>query len=171
MYMWDFGDGTPQETVGSPTISHTFANPGTFGVTCSVIDAQSNVVKTTVQIGINPPSSVQPLQQGVFVIIWYYQGIPAYEAGNIYGSAVIANKRKDIVAIVLVKVQVFVDSTGGNVVQVGNQMMSEQPGSQQYMPIAYTVAHPGDLYAIMVKAFDQNGNDIGDVDLTMQVQT
>ncbi len=38
-YLWNFNDGTSTQTTATPSISHTFANPGAFLVTVQVTDS------------------------------------------------------------------------------------------------------------------------------------
>ncbi|MCP4876116.1 MAG: PKD domain-containing protein, partial [Gammaproteobacteria bacterium] len=57
-YIWDFGDGSPFEQSGITTISHTYAQPGSYIVTLAVQDARfiTGVASTTVVIqSIAPP--------------------------------------------------------------------------------------------------------------------
>jgi hypothetical protein len=37
-YSWNFGDGTPMQTVTTPTTTHTYANAGTYTVTLTLTD-------------------------------------------------------------------------------------------------------------------------------------
>jgi YVTN family beta-propeller protein len=46
-YQWNFGDGSPVETVSSPTISHTYANSGTFTVTLIVTNTSGTSTQQT----------------------------------------------------------------------------------------------------------------------------
>lgn len=170
-FNWSFGDGTSEVQTTSPTVSHEFVNPGTFPVICTILDATGQQLNVEVQVGINPASSVAPLEKGDIVLTWYYQGIPAYESGNIFGSAVVINKRKDITADILVQVLVFDETQNGKLVQTVNQKTTIPPGGEVYQSVAYTVATPGDGYSVMIKAFDSSGNDVGDVDLTQAVAT
>ena len=39
-YRWNFGDGTPQVTTSTPTVTHKFSRAGTFTVTVQAIDKQ-----------------------------------------------------------------------------------------------------------------------------------
>jgi YVTN family beta-propeller protein len=56
VYQWNFGDGTPETTItSSPSVSHTFAEPGIFYVTLTVVDDSGSAdIQTFVQ-GIHRP--------------------------------------------------------------------------------------------------------------------
>ena len=58
-YTFYFGDGSTPVTQASPTISHTYANPGTYRATLTVTDSRgqesSNVASATITV--NPPPS------------------------------------------------------------------------------------------------------------------
>jgi PKD repeat protein len=59
-YQWDFGDGTPSNSIGYETANHIFANRGTYNVTLSVIDARSNLKATDfLVLTIQPASAFQ----------------------------------------------------------------------------------------------------------------
>jgi PKD repeat protein len=52
-YYWDFGDGTPGVATGQPSVSHAYANTGTFTVKMAVKDkggAFSDVASATVTV-------------------------------------------------------------------------------------------------------------------------
>jgi YVTN family beta-propeller protein len=56
LYKWDFDDGTPQTAyTDSPSISHTFANPGIHYVTVTAIDAGGIEQETTVVVTVHLP--------------------------------------------------------------------------------------------------------------------
>jgi PKD repeat protein len=42
-YLWNFNDGTAPQTTATPSVSHTFANPGAFLVTVQVTDSANRV--------------------------------------------------------------------------------------------------------------------------------
>ena len=70
-YLWDFGDGSPQETTTTPSTSHTYANAGNYTVSLTVTDDEgcSNVILYTGQTADCNPSiggarSTQGLQVG-----------------------------------------------------------------------------------------------------------
>lgn len=46
-YRWNFGDGTPVQTVTTPQISHTYASGGTFTVTLTVTNSQGTSTTQT----------------------------------------------------------------------------------------------------------------------------
>jgi PKD repeat protein len=48
-YSWNFGDGAPVATTGSPTIAHTFGSPGDYVVTLTIKDSKgrtANMIQT-----------------------------------------------------------------------------------------------------------------------------
>ncbi len=49
-YVWDFGDGTPQQTTTIPTTSHTYKQVGKYTVTLQAYDEQDAAGTTTVTI-------------------------------------------------------------------------------------------------------------------------
>src|SRR4030095_8359568 len=54
LYKWDFDDGTPQTAyTSSPSISHTFTNPGIHYVTVTAIDAGGIEQETTVVVTVH----------------------------------------------------------------------------------------------------------------------
>lgn len=53
-WTWDFGDGTPSQTVANPSISHTYTTPGFYDVTMTVTD-KNGCIKT-----LSKPSYIQP---------------------------------------------------------------------------------------------------------------
>ncbi len=62
-YIWDFGDGSPVATAVIPTISHTYAQPGSYTITLAVQDANNitGVASTVVVINaIVPPPTDGP---------------------------------------------------------------------------------------------------------------
>ncbi|HJQ41207.1 MAG TPA: PKD domain-containing protein [Thermoanaerobaculia bacterium] len=60
-YQWNFGDGSPVQVTNVPTVTHTYANPGTFtavvGATC-VTPTGDCFIRDSVQVVI-PPCNVQ----------------------------------------------------------------------------------------------------------------
>ena len=57
-YFWDFGDGSPEESTASPTLSHTYTAAGTYTATLRVRDdklAFSQPATVHVQPGNTPP--------------------------------------------------------------------------------------------------------------------
>ncbi len=55
-FVWDFGDGTPAQTTTDPTISHTYAQAGTYTVTLQAYDEQDAAGTTTVSIRVGSGS-------------------------------------------------------------------------------------------------------------------
>lgn len=53
-WTWDFGDGTPSQTVNTPSTSHIYTTPGFYDVTMTVTD-KNGCVKT-----LNKPAYIQP---------------------------------------------------------------------------------------------------------------
>lgn len=53
-WTWDFGDGTPSQTVASPSINHTYTTPGFYDVTMTVTDKNGCVKTLTKQDYIQP---------------------------------------------------------------------------------------------------------------------
>jgi PKD repeat protein len=49
-YLWNFGDGTPQVTTTTPTVTHKFSRAGTFTVTVQAIDKQGAPGSKTIAI-------------------------------------------------------------------------------------------------------------------------
>ncbi|MBX7180740.1 MAG: PKD domain-containing protein [Bacteroidia bacterium] len=49
---WDFGDGTPNQTIQNPT--HTFATPGNHSVTLTVATAANCTASNTLDVYVNP---------------------------------------------------------------------------------------------------------------------
>src|SRR5258706_1593889 len=62
-YIWDFVDGSPQDTTTSPT--HTFINPGTYNVMLVAINnVACNVSDTSfVTVTVTPPPPINPVIQ------------------------------------------------------------------------------------------------------------
>lgn len=65
-YVWDFGDGTPQQTTTSPTTSHTYKQKGTFTMTLQAYDEQdaAGTTTVTVYVGTTPPSASAATSHG-----------------------------------------------------------------------------------------------------------
>lgn len=55
-YTWDFGDGTPRQTTGSPTTSHTYGVPRTYVVTLTVTDDAGRTGSSSNSITVSSPS-------------------------------------------------------------------------------------------------------------------
>jgi len=53
-YTWDFGDGTPRVTVGSPTISKVFTTPASYNVTLLVTDNAGRTATSTTSVSVQP---------------------------------------------------------------------------------------------------------------------
>jgi PKD repeat protein len=53
-YTWDFGDGTPRVTVGSPTISKVYTTAATYNVTLVVTDNGGRTATVTVAVAVLP---------------------------------------------------------------------------------------------------------------------
>ena len=67
-YQWNFGDGSPVQTVGTTTTTHVFATAGTYTVNLVVLDAQgaaSSVVSHNITVAPLPPVNQPPV--AVFV--------------------------------------------------------------------------------------------------------
>jgi PKD repeat protein len=62
-YVWDFGDGTKQQTTQTPTTSHTYEKAGSYKVALTVYDKQSEQASTTLQVKVLGTASggVSPL--------------------------------------------------------------------------------------------------------------
>jgi gliding motility-associated-like protein len=62
-YIWDFGDGSPQDTAYQPT--HTFVNPGSYNVMLIALNnVACNVSDTTyVTVTVTPPPPINPAIQ------------------------------------------------------------------------------------------------------------
>lgn len=65
-YIWDFGDGTPLVTSTVPTISHTYAQLGSYVVTLAAQDTNNmtGVAIATVVISAVPPPPPPPVTDG-----------------------------------------------------------------------------------------------------------
>jgi PKD repeat protein len=61
-YSWDFGDGNTQDTRGTPTTSHAYANAGQYRVTLIVTNSlgQSETTTQTVTVDTPPTASFTP---------------------------------------------------------------------------------------------------------------
>jgi PKD repeat protein len=90
-YQWNFGDGTANSTLQNPT--HKFATNGTFTVTLTVTDAESNVVVSqkiiTVTAASTTNNTVTQNYTTLIIII-----VVAIVVGAMIGVFVILNKRK-----------------------------------------------------------------------------
>jgi hypothetical protein len=53
-YTWDFGDGTPRQTTGSPVIGKTYAAAATYNVTLVVTDSTGKTATASVAVTITP---------------------------------------------------------------------------------------------------------------------
>lgn len=53
-WLWDFGDGSPTQTVSTPSVNHVYANPGFYTVTMTVTDV-TGCSKT-----VTKPNFIQP---------------------------------------------------------------------------------------------------------------
>lgn len=168
-FVWNFGDGSPVQTSQSPTISHEFTSPGTFNVSCKITDSQGQSYTVTTPIGINPAAPVPPPQLNDVYLAWYYGSVPAFNSGYIQGSVTAVSTRSDITIAGDLQVQIFDDT--GKVVQVENFSQSIPPKGQVFAPVWYLVGSPGATYRVMAKFFDSSGEDIGNTDLSLQVQT
>ncbi len=53
-YSWDFGDGTPVTSpAATPTVPHTYADPGTYAVTLTTQDADGNIDSVTHTVAVS----------------------------------------------------------------------------------------------------------------------
>jgi PKD repeat protein len=56
-YSWNFGDGTAQDTGGTPTTAHTYATTGTYTATLTTTDDLDVASSTTTVITVDQPSA------------------------------------------------------------------------------------------------------------------
>jgi len=64
-YYWDFGDGN---TSSSANPSHTYATPGEYTVTLTVIDGGSNTITNTTNVTIHPIESSNPSDNTMLIL-------------------------------------------------------------------------------------------------------
>jgi PKD repeat protein len=53
-YTWDFGDGSPRVTVGSPTVQKVYTTAATYNVTLVVTDSAGRTATVTVSLAVQP---------------------------------------------------------------------------------------------------------------------
>ncbi len=55
-YRFDFGDGSPESSGTSPSVDHTYTDPGTYTARCTVTDTSGQTAESTVSVEVFDPS-------------------------------------------------------------------------------------------------------------------
>jgi len=65
-FVWDFGDGSTVVKAPSPTVSHTYANAGTYTLTIAAQDGNRNTGVAAVTVTVNTPVSQPTTGEGIY---------------------------------------------------------------------------------------------------------